>query len=196
MSKNENDERHKYNHRIFLKNHHLNKKIKNEIKLTFMLMNENEKNVVTLIVMIYELNEEKSFANEKLIEKSFVKNIFENFSFNEKLFEKSSKKNITFQSNFMKRIKVAYLNDIIFQKIMQNKRNDHRRVLKNVTKTKIKLEFNDCTITNNLFYVKNKLYVLDDEQLQIVILKQIHESSSEKHANKTTTYDRINNHYY
>ena len=54
---------------------------------------------------------------------------------------------------------------------MQNKRKGYRRVFKNITKTKIKLKFNNCIITNNIFYVKNKLYMFNNEQLQIAILK-------------------------
>ena len=47
-----------------------------------------------------------------------------------------------------------------------------------------------------MFYVKNKLYVLNNEQLQISILKQIHKNLSKKHAKRATIYNKVNKHYY
>ena len=148
LSKNKNNERHKYNYRIFLKNYQLDKGIRNAIKLTL------------------------------------------------KLIEESLEENITTQLNFMKKIKAAYFNNVTFQRIMKSKRQNHRRVFKNITKVEVKFELNDCTIINEIFYVKNRLYVLNDEQLQISILKQIYESFSKEHARKTTTYNKVSRHYY
>ena len=40
-------------------------------------MNENQKKIIILTTMLYELNEKKFFANEKLNKKSFAKRVFE-----------------------------------------------------------------------------------------------------------------------
>ena len=71
-------------------------------------MNENEKNTIELIVMLYELSEKNFFANEKSIEKSLVEKNFENSHFNEKSIEESLKKNLIAQKDFVARIKVVF----------------------------------------------------------------------------------------
>ena len=126
-------------------------------------MNENEKNTIELIVMLYELNEENFFANKKSIEKSLVEENFENSHFNEKSIEKSLKKNFIVQTDFVARIKIVYSDDVIFQKIIQSKRKNRRRIFKNITKSKMRFELDDCNIINEMLYIKNKLYVFNDE---------------------------------
>ena len=126
-------------------------------------MNESEKNTIELIVMLYELSEKGFFANEKSIEKSFVEENFENSHFNEKSIEESLKKNFIAQTDFVTRIKAVYSDDVIFQKIIQSKRENRRRILKNITKSKMRLELDDCNIVNEMLYIKNKLYVFNDE---------------------------------
>ena len=196
LPENKDDERHKYNHRILLKDHHLDKGVRNAIRLAPMLMDESEENAATLAAMIYELSEEGLFAGEELIEESPAEDILGDPPPGEESFEESPEEDATSQPDFMERIKAAYPNDAILQRIMQSKRDGHRRVPKDITKTGVRLELSDCTTTNDMFYVKGRLYVPDDEQLQTAILEQIHESPPGGHAGRATTYDRTSSHYY
>ena len=79
---------------------------------------------------------------------------------------------------------------------MQNKRDERKKIFSNITKNEIRLKLRNYQIKNELFYVKNKIYVFNDEMLHVSILSQIHDNSSKKHVDKTTTYDRLNRHYY
>ena len=87
FSKNITNERHRFNHQTILKKNHLKFEIRKIIEIVFKLMNDNQKKVIELIVILYELSEKKFYANEKLIEKSFAKSNFEN-SIKKKLIEK------------------------------------------------------------------------------------------------------------
>ena len=174
FSKNHNDKRHRYNHAIFFKKQNLNKKIRNAIDMTTMFMNEKRQNVITFAIILYVLNEKKFYAKNDEI---------------------ASKKNDS-QSNIMKRIKTTYFENVTFQKIMQNKRDERKKIFSNITKNEVRLKLKNCQIKNELLYVKNKIYVFNDEMLHVSILSQIHDNSSKKHVDKTTTYDRLNRHYY
>ena len=166
------------------------------IELVFKLMNENRKNTATLAIMIYELSEKRFYAKKKLNEKSFAKKNLENDAFNEKSKEKSLNDNLTIQSNIMKRIEAIYFDDVILQRIMKNKRNEQKRISINITKIEIKLKLKNCEIKKNLFYVKNRIYVLQNEKLQTSILQLIHENLSKEHVDRATTYDKLNRYYY
>ena len=146
--------------------------------------------------MLYELSEKKLFANEKSDEESFAKDILEKKSKIEKSEEKSTIDSLMSQFDIVKLIRTIYSNDIILQKIMKSKRNELRRISINIIKIEVRLKLNDCEIRDDLFWMKNKLYVFQDDDVFVVILKQIHESSFEKHANKIIIYDRVFTHYF
>ena len=88
LSERQHDERQQFNHRILFKFHYLKTKVRNVINFVSLLMNENQKNVIILAIMLYELNEKKLCADEKSDKKSFAKRVFEKKSTIEK-----SKKN-------------------------------------------------------------------------------------------------------
>lgn len=79
------------------------------------------------------------------------------------------------QSNIIKQIKIIYSKNVILQRIIKTKRMSKRKIFVNITRTKLKLKLNDCEINNNLFYVKNRLYVFKNEIIYAIILKNIHE---------------------
>ena len=109
--------------------------IRKVIKIVLKFMNDNRKKIIELIVMLYELSEKKIYANEKLIEKSFAKSIFEN-SINEKLIEKSFIDNLITQTNIIKRIKVIYFNNKMLKKLMKCKRENLKHIFSNFIKFK------------------------------------------------------------
>ena len=80
LSNNQQNERQQFNHRVLFKSHYFDEKVRNVINFASLLMNENQKKIIILTIMLYELNEKKLFANEKSNEKSSVKSIFENES--------------------------------------------------------------------------------------------------------------------
>ena len=96
----------------------------------------------------------------------------------------------------MNKIKVVYSHNVILQKIIKSKQKKHKRILTNITKTKIRLKLNDCELKNDFFYVKERVYVSYDEVLQTSILSYIHDNPSKKHVKKVTTYNKVNRHYF
>ena len=58
----------------------------------------------------------------------------------------------------------------------------------------MRLKLRNCEI--NFFYVKNRIYVSQNEKLQISILQIIHEIFSKKHVNKTIIYNKLSRYYY
>ena len=68
-----------------MKVHYLKFDVRKTIKMTFVFMNEREKTIASLIVMLYDLNEKKFETNEKSMIKSFAKKHFENNSIERKI---------------------------------------------------------------------------------------------------------------
>jgi hypothetical protein len=60
----------------------------------------------------------------------------------------------------------------------------------------VKIELGHYEIRNDQLYVKSRLYVLYHEKTRTRIIKKIHESLSEKHAERESTYIRISREYY
>ena len=92
--------------------------------------------------MLYELSEERLFADEKSDEKSSVESIFEN---------ESTVDSLTTQLDIIELIRTTYFNDIILQKIMKSKREKLRRISSNIIKIEVRFELDDCEIKNELF---------------------------------------------
>ena len=197
LSKNNNDERQQYNHRILLKIHYLKSEMRKAIKMTFAFMNEREKTITSLVVMLYDLSEQKFETNEKSTVESFVERHLEDDSIKEKSIKKSFIDTFIAQSNIMTRIIVVYFNDDNLQKIIEVKRQEFKRIFVDIIKTKIRLKLDDCEIRkNDLLWIKNRLYVFEDEKLHKIILKQFHDVSINDHANRAIIYDRLSIHYY
>ena len=194
LSKNNDDARKKHNFMRLLKNEHLKKDVRIAINLVVTLLNESRKRVVRLVVMLYDLSEKKSFAKREVNDESFA-NTFQRDEERE-VDEKSILDSLDNQLNIMTRIRAIYLDDVVLQRIVKIKRESKRRISMNITRIELKLELIDCKIKNNLFWVKKRIYVSQNEILQEEIIKHIHESSLEDHVDKTTTYDRLSQHYY
>ena len=47
-----------------------------------------------------------------------------------------------------------------------------------------------------MFWIKNRIYVFQDDTIHQTILKQIHDFSIDDHVERITIYDRVNQHYY
>ena len=197
LSENNNDERQQYNHRILLKAHYLKSEVRKAIEMTLALMNEREETVASLAVMLYDLSEKKFETDEKSTVESSAERHLEDDSIEEKSTEEFSIDTFTAQSDIMTRIIVVYSNDDNLQKIIEVKRQELRRISADIIKTEIRLKFDDCEIRkNDLLWIKNRLYVLEDEELHRVILKQFHDASISDHADRAITYDRLSTHYY
>ena len=152
----QHDERQQFNHRILFKFHYFEQKVRNVINLASLLMNESQEEIIILTIILYELNEERFFANEKSNEESSAKDVFEKKLKVEKTKEKSTIDSFMFQFDIVKLIKTIYSNDIILQRIMKNKRNELRRISINIIKIEIRLKLNDCEIKDDLFWIKKR----------------------------------------
>ena len=96
----------------------------------------------------------------------------------------------------IERIRQIYLDNEIFQYIIKIKKINFKRISTNLTKKNVKLKLKNCEISDELFQIKNKLYVLDDKFLQITLIKYIYKLSFENYINRVVIYNRINIHYY
>ena len=160
-------------------------------------MNEREKTIASLIVMLYDLSEKKFDTDEKSIIESFAERHFEKNSIKEKSIENFFIDILIAQSNIMTQIIAVYFYDVNFQRVIEVKRLEFRRIFVDIIKTKIRLKLDDCEIRNNdLLWVKNRLYVLENEKLHKIILKQFHDVSISDHANRAIIYDRLSIYYY
>lgn len=193
---NHDDERHKYNYRILLKEHYLDKRVRNAVKIAPKLMDEGEKDAATLTVMLYELSEEGLYAGEELDEESNAERNLEEDTLDGESEKEPSDENLITQANIMERITAAYSDDVTLQRIMESKRRGDRRIPADITKIGVRLELGDCELRDDLFYVKNRVYVSQNEELQAIILQYIHESPPGGHAGRATTYDRVSTYYY
>ena len=187
LSNSQQNERQQFNHRVLLKSHYLDEEVRNAINLASLLMNEGQKKIIILTVMLYELSEERLFANEKSDEESSVKSILEN---------ESTADSITAQLDIVELIRTTYFDDIILQRIMKSKRERLRRISSDIIKIEVRFELDDCEIKDELFWIKNRLYVSHDDDVFAAILKQIHELSSEEHVDRAIIYDRVSIHYF
>ena len=188
------NERTQFNHQTLLKIKNLDSSIKKVIEKTLDLMNEREKSVTKIIIIIYDLIEEEVFANEKSIEKLFASNL--ETSINEKSIEKLFVEKFIDQSNIIQQILKIYSQDDVFQRVMKAKRSNQRKISIDLVRKELKLELNDCEIKEIFFWVKNRIYVLEKKPLYANFIKQTHESLLESHAKRDAIYDKVNKHYY
>ena len=72
FSKNVKNECTQFNHQILLKIKNFDFEMRKIIEMTLDLINEPEKNVIKIIIIMYDLIEKNVIANKKLIEKSFA----------------------------------------------------------------------------------------------------------------------------
>ena len=208
----ESDERRKHNNKQLLKKKHLNRKIRKTVKLASMLLNESRKDVVELIIMLYDLSEEK-LVDEKSIEELPIKEIrsenderevnekplieeVEGEVDGQKVNEEVSNDESNAQSDIMTLIRKTYFNDFVLQQLMKVKKLKKRRVSIDVIRAKIKFELNRCEIRDDLFWVKERIYVSQNEEIYTALIKQIHESFVDDHVDRKITYSRIARWYY
>ena len=197
LSENNNDERQQYNHRTLLKAHYLKSGVRKAIEMTLALMDEREETVASLAVMLYDLSEEGLETDEESTVESPAERHLGDDSIEGESIEESSIDTSTAQPDIMARIIAAYSNDDNLQRVIEVKRQELRRISADIIKTEIRLKFDDCEIRkNDLLWIKNRLYVLEDEELHRVILKQFHDASISDHADRAITYDRLSTHYY
>ena len=194
LLKNIKNERTQFNYQTLLKIKNLDSSMRKVIKMTLDLMNEREKSVIRIAIMMYDLIEKEVFANEKSIEKSFASNL--ETSINEKSIEKLLVEKFIDQSNIMQQILKTYFQDDVFQRVMKAKRSNQRKISIDLVRKELKLKLKDCEIKENLFWMKNRIYVLEKKSFYANIIKQTHESLLESHAKRDAIYDKINMHYY
>ena len=125
----------------------LDLEIRKVIEMTFDLMNEREKNLTRITIMMYDLIEKNVLANEKSIEKSFASN-FET-STNEKSIEKLFVEKFIDQSNIMQQILKAYFLNDVFQRVIKVKRFDHRKISIDLIRKEFNLKLKNCDIKEN-----------------------------------------------
>ena len=71
-----------------------------------------------------------------------------------------------------------------------------RKLFFEIIKNKVKLELRDCKIHENLLYINDKLYVSNNLNLRIIIIKDIYNTPFDEYANKSSIYNRLFRYYY
>ena len=93
--------------------------------------------------------------------------------------------NIEFDTRALQII-VIYLNDKIFQQIIEIKRSKFKHIFVDIIKTKIRLKLNNCKIRKkNLLWIKNRLYVFENDNFYKIKLKQLYDVSINDYVDKT-----------
>ena len=190
-----------------LKVKHLDKGVRVAIVVVSKLMNEVEESSMDLTSMIYDLSEEGPdgivtaaladivegpidvASEDTVIVDSTIESANDALAIN-------APENEAPQIELMDRIRQVYLNDVILQRIMEAKREDLKRIPMNIIKEGVRLELEDCEIREDLFWIKDKLYVSSNESLHAALIIHIHESPFGDHAGRAVTYDRVSTHYY
>ena len=191
LPENHEDERHKYNHKVLLKEQCLDAGLRRAVEMAPKLMDESEETVTALAAMLYELSaegEEPEPGSDDVTPNGEAMPADEEVRDSED--EEASGPSVA------EKIKNAYPDDVILQRIMESKRSGKRKIPADITKSGVRLELGDCEIIEDLFYVRKRLYVPNDETLHASILKLFHDSPPAGHAGRSTTYDRISRHYF
>ena len=79
---------------------------------------------------------------------------------------------------------------------MKVKRLNRCRISIDIIKVNLKIKLKDCEIRNDLFWVKERIYMLVKEKVYFAIIEHVHGSSLENHAKKEIIYDRVHRYYY
>ena len=159
-----------------------------------MLLNEVKKDITYLIAIMYELSEQNNLDDEKSNIKSSSRSLTK--AFKKELNVKSKKTSAIETSNLLHQIKNAYEHDDVIQDIIQIKVSNQKKLPLNIIKNNVKLELKNCKIHKNLLYVNDKFYISNDLNLRIIIIKNIHNTPLDKHANKSFIYDKLSRYYY
>ena len=60
----------------------------------------------------------------------------------------------------------------------------------------MKLKLDKCEIRDDFFWIKNRIYVSQNEKIYSTLIKLIHDSFVKKHVEKKITYNRVVRYYY
>lgn len=202
---NDDDPRKQHQYQTLLKSKHLDKGVRAAIAAVPRLMDEAEESPVSLAAMLYDLSEEGPEESETARaapadvpdpgEQAPGAPVVDNEPADDAPAEDAPEVN-AHPEDLIDRIRQAYPDDEVLQRIMEAKRTGLRRIPVDLTREGVRLELGDCEISDELFWVKDRLYVPDDEPLQAALIKHIHESPPGGHAGRAVTYDRISTHYY
>ena len=90
----------------------------------------------------------------------------------------------------------AYKDNEVVKKIMNAKSHGLRKLPTALTKKGIVLSMGDLKIKNKQLYVKNKMYVPENEALQLHLLQQHHDSPIHSHSGYKVMYQIIQANYF
>ena len=188
------DARKEFNYTRLLKEEHLDKGVRNAVGLAAMLMDEEVETVTWLAALLYDLGEEEP-AGEVPIEETSAGDTQEEQG------EPDTRHgplapSVDAQADVMQLIRAAYFNDDILQGLMDAKRQGRRRTPVAATRAGVKLELGSCEIKDDLFWVKDRVYVSQNEDVHDALIKSFHDSRVGGHAGREVTYSRIHRWYY
>ena len=69
-------------------------------------------------------------------------------------------------------MKKIYKKNDILQRIIVAKIFDQKKIFHNLIKNEIKLKLKNCEIYNDIFYIKKRIYVLNNVELKIKIIQK------------------------
>ena len=95
-----------------------------------------------------------------------------------------------------KLFKKAYEDDEVVKEIIDAKARGLRKLLTALTKKGIVLSMEDLKIENKQLYMKNRMYVSENEALQLHLLQQHHDSPIHGHPGYKAMYRTIQTNYF
>ena len=183
------DDRHRYQHQVLLKDRHLEEGIKNAIDIAPMLLDEEEMSVPRLAQMMYELCETGVGDEESLEESSPAASGAAEESLEESVAPVAT-------SDLIQQVMDAHQEDDFVQRVIAAKAAGEHRISRDLIKEGLRVELGDCEVKDNILYVGSRLYVPNKAELRTQVIKHIHETLPGGHAGRSSTYDRVSSIYY
>jgi hypothetical protein len=91
-------------------------------------------------------------------------------------------------------ISIAYDKDPVPSRILETIKNENRRLPPDLARLKIPLAA--CTERDRRLYVRKRLFVPEDDELQFRLLQLCHDNVAVGHLRKAKTYELLSRHYY
>ena len=137
--------------------------------------------MIKLINIIYVLVE------KKLLSEEIVFNDVEQELFDESDVFLSSKQ-------LMNKIREAYLKNKRFQRIINVKKIEKRKISTDFRKN-YSLKLKNCKINDDLLFVNDKIVILEDDLLRINVIKMHHDELVTEHSNRIDIFVNVSQHY-
>ena len=96
----------------------------------------------------------------------------------------------------IKQVREATLTDDVIQRIITCKDEKRQRLPLDLMKAGVKLDLASCRHEDGLLYLRDRVFVPDDDALRAKIISLYHETRTGGHGGRHATYEKIARHYF